>query len=309
MTTMNRQITSRFLVAAATSLAFAGCRKEAPDAFGNFEATEITVAAEATGRLLQLTVEEGARLHRGAVVAVVDTEPLTLQRKEMIAQREAQRSRRLEVDANAAALETQRTIAQRELDRTRRLLEQQAATSQQGDRAQRDVDVLRDQLAGANASRATIARQVSALDAQIATIDDRIRRSRVLAPSEGTVLTRYAEAGEFVQVGAPLFKMASLDTLTLRAYVSGAQLAQLALGQAVRVRVDAGADSLRTLPGTITWIAASAEFTPTPIQTREERTTQVYAVKVAVPNADGRLRIGMPGELVLQTTVARETKP
>jgi HlyD family secretion protein len=190
------------------------------------------------------------------------------------------------------------------LERTRRLLEQQAATSQQGDRAQRDVDVLADQIQGTRASRATIDAQVSAMDAQLATLDDRIRRSRVVAPFSGTVLTRFA-----VLAGTPLFKRAPLDTLTLRAYVSGAQLAQLSLGQKVRVRVDAGADSLRALEGRITWIASSAEFTPTPIQTRDERTTQVYAVKVAVPNADGRLRIGMPGELLLAPNASNGAKP
>ena len=113
------------------------------------------------------------------------------------------------------------------------------------------------------------------------------------------VLARYVEPGEFVQLGTPLFKMAALDTLTLRAYLSGAQLAQVALGQSLTVRVDAGGDSLRTVQGRVTWIAATAEFTPTPIQTREERTVQVYAVKLAVPNVDGRLRIGMPAEVTL----------
>ncbi|HEX4932823.1 MAG TPA: HlyD family efflux transporter periplasmic adaptor subunit, partial [Gemmatimonadaceae bacterium] len=202
--------------------------------------------------------------------------------------------------------EAQRVIAERELERTQRLLEAKAATAQQGDRAERDARVLREQLHGASATRATIGREVASIEAQVATIDERIRRSRIVAPGGGTVLARFVEAGEYVQVGTPLFKMAALDTLILRAYVSGGQLAQLALGQAVQVRVDAGGDSLRFLPGRVTWISASAEFTPTPIQTREERTTQVYAVKVAVPNADGRLRLGMPGEVVLgATTVAK----
>ena len=289
------------LIVAASLLLVAACRGDAPDAYGNFEATEVTVAAEASGRLLRLALEEGARVKGGDEVGLIDTTALALQRRELEARRAAQRSRVREVEANAAALESQRAIAQRELERTRRLLAAQAATAQQGDRAERDVDVLHDQLTGARATRQTVGREVAALDAQIATLDDRLRRCRVSVPGEGggTVLTRYAEAGEFVQAGTPLFKMASLDTLTLRAYVSGAQLARLAIGQAVRVRVDAGPDSLRTIPGSVTWIAATAEFTPTPIQTRDERTAQVYAVKVAVPNTDGRLRIGMPGELVL----------
>ena len=292
-------IATRLTVTAVALLLLPACRQDSPDAYGNFEATEVTVAAEASGRLLRLTADEGSRLKAGEEVGLVDTTALALQRHELEARLAAQRSRVREVQANAAALESQRVIAERELERTRRLLAAQAATAQQGDRAEREVEVLRDQLTGARATRETVGREAAALQAQIATLDDRLRRSRVVAPEAGTVLTRYAEAGEFVQAGTPLFKMAALDTLTLRAYVSGAELSRLAIGQAVRVRVDAGPDSLRTVPGSVTWIASSAEFTPTPIQTREERTTQVYAVKVAVPNADGRLRIGMPGELVL----------
>jgi HlyD family secretion protein len=283
----------------ATLLSVAACRKESADAYGNFEATEVTVSAEASGRVLRLDVEEGARLAAAADVGLIDTTTLALQRAELLARRAAAQARVREVDANAATLETQRVIAERELARTRRLLAQQAATAQQGDRAERDAKVLGDQLQGAAATRSTVGKEVASIDAQVASIDERLRRSRVLAPGGGTVLARYVEPGEFVQLGTPLFKMAALDTLTLRAYLSGAQLAQVALGQSLTVRVDAGGDSLRTVQGRVTWIAATAEFTPTPIQTREERTVQVYAVKLAVPNVDGRLRIGMPAEVTL----------
>ncbi|MBK6845289.1 MAG: HlyD family efflux transporter periplasmic adaptor subunit [Gemmatimonadaceae bacterium] len=283
----------------ATLLSVAACRKESADAYGNFEATEVTVSAEASGRVLRLDVEEGARLAAAADVGLIDTTTLALQRAELLARRAAAQARVREVDANAATLETQRVIAERELARTRRLLAQQAATAQQGDRAERDAKVLGDQLQGAAATRSTVGKEVASIDAQVASIDERLRRSRVVAPGGGTVLARYVEPGEFVQLGTPLFKMAALDTLTLRAYLSGAQLAQVALGQSLTVRVDAGGDSLRTVQGRVTWIAATAEFTPTPIQTREERTVQVYAVKLAVPNVDGRLRIGMPAEVTL----------
>lgn len=290
---------TRYVLTIGALALVTGCRKETADAYGNFEATEVTVASEASGRVLRLDASEGTRLDAQGVVGVVDTTALVLQRAELVARREAARARTREVDASAAALESQRDIAERELERTRRLLATQAATAQQGDRAEREVRVLRDQLQGAQAARATIAREVVAVDAQLASLEDRIRRSRVIAPGAGTVLAQYVEPGEFVQVGTPLFKMASLDTLTLRAYLSGAQLAQVALGQELVVRVDAGGDSLRTVSGRVTWIAPTAEFTPTPIQTREERTVQVYAVKLAVPNADGRLRIGMPAEVTL----------
>jgi HlyD family secretion protein len=288
----------------ASLMSIVACRTEGADAYGNFEATEVTVSAEASGRVLRLAVEEGAQLDAMAEVGLIDTVPLALQRAELSARREAARSRLREVDANAAVLETQRVIAQRELERTQRLLAAQAATAQQGDRAEREARVLGEQLQGTAATRVTVGREVTSIEAQMATLDDRLRRSRIVTPAGGTVLAKFIEAGEFVQVGTPLFKVAALDTLTLRAYVSGGQLAQLALGQEVQVRVDSTGSGVRTVPGRVTWISSSAEFTPTPIQTREERTTQVYAIKVAVPNADGRLRLGMPGEVVLSPVAA-----
>jgi HlyD family secretion protein len=139
----------------------------------------------------------------------------------------------------------------------------------------------------------------------VASIDDRLARSRITSPLSGTVLARYVEPGEFVQAGQPLFKLASLDSLTFRAYVGNTQLTQLRLGQQVKVGVDRG-DSIATVPGRVTWIASAAEFTPTPIQTRDERADQVYAVKVAVANPDGRLRIGMPGELTITSNATDE---
>jgi HlyD family secretion protein len=283
----------------------AACSSDNPDAYGNFEATEVTVAAEVGGRLLTFGLEEGDRIAKDSVVGVVDTVPLLLERQALVARRAAAAARARETDANIAALEVQRTIADRELARTERLLKQAAATAQQGDQAERDARVVREQLAGARAARGSAAQEVASLAAQVASIDDRLARSRISSPLTGTVLARYVEAGEFVQAGQPLFKLASLDSLTFRAYVANAQLTRLRLGQQVQVGVDRG-DSIATFPGRVTWIASAAEFTPTPIQTRDERADQVYAVKVAVANPDGRLRIGMPGELTIAPESADE---
>jgi HlyD family secretion protein len=236
----------------------------------------------------------------------VDTIALLLERRAVAARRAAAASRAREAKATIAALDVQHSIAERELSRTERMLRESAATAQQGDRAEREVRVTKEQLTGARAARGSATQEVAALDAQVALIDDRLARSRINSPLDGTVLARYAEPGEFVQPGQPLFKLASLDSLTFRAYLSGQQLATLRLGQEVKVVVDGGPDSLATVPGRVTWIAAAAEFTPTPIQTREERADQVYAVKVAVANANGTLRIGMPGELVLDSRAERE---
>jgi HlyD family secretion protein len=296
---MRHPIRRRVFPALSVLAVLAACRKETVDAYGNFEATEVTVAAEVGGRLLAFGLEEGDRLAKDTVVGVVDTIPLILERRQAVARRAGAAAGTREAEANIAALEVQRTIADRELARTERLLKQSAATAQQGDQAEHDARVVREQLAGAQAARGSAHQEVAALDAQIASIDDKLARSRITSPLSGTVLARYVEPGEFVQAGQPLFKLASLDSLTFRAYVSNAQLTRLKLGQQVQVGVDR-ADSIATMPGRITWIASAAEFTPTPIQTRDERADQVYAVKVAVANADGRLRIGMPGELTIE---------
>ena len=280
------------------SAALTSCGTDDVDGYGNFEATEVTVAAEVGGRLLTLDVEEGDQVKKGMTLGTVDTVSLMLERQALVARREAGVSRAREATANIAAMDVQVAIADRELARTERLLKQAAATAQQGDRAEREARVAKEQLAGARAARSSATQEVAALDAQVAQIDDRLARSRIASPQDGTVLVRYVERGEVVQSGQPLFKLASLDSLTFRAYVSHAQLSQLKLGQMVKVGVDR-ADSIASLPGRITWIASAAEFTPTPIQTRDERADQVYAVKIAVANPDGALRIGMPGELVL----------
>ena len=278
--------------------ALVSCRTKQPDAYGNFEATEVTVAAEVGGRLLSFRLEEGDRLAKDTVVGIVDTIPLILERHELVARRAAAVARAQEAKTNIAALEVQRSIADRELARTQRLLKAAAATAQQGDQAEREARVVREQQAGAEAARHSALQEVAALEAQVASLDDKLVRSRVKSPLAGTVLTRYVEAGEFVQTGQPLFKLASLDSLIFRAYVSNAQLTRLHLGQLVTVGVDRG-DSIATFPGRVTWIASAAEFTPTPIQTRDERADQVYAVKIAVANPDLRLRIGMPAELTI----------
>jgi membrane fusion protein YbhG len=296
--TSSHRFTQPYVALLLGATALVSCHEQDVDAYGNFEATEVTVAAEVGGRLLSLALDEGDRVKKGVPLGAVDTIPLILERRAVAARRAAGASRAQEAKANIASLQVQLAIAERDLARTERLLRNAAATAQQGDRAEREAKVVKEQLAGARVARSALIQELSGLDAQVDQIDDRLARSRVVSPLDGTVLTRYAEPGEYVQAGQPLFKLASLDSLTFRAYVSGAQLANLRLGQKVKVGVDR-ADSIATLPGRITWISSAAEFTPTPIQTREERADQVYAVKVAVDNADGVLKIGMPGELVL----------
>ena len=222
--------------------------------------------------------------------------------------------------AQRAALGSQLEIARRALDRTTRLVAQQAATAQQLDQAERDVRVFEDQaraqdqqieaqgrqaaahagqIAAVQAQRQTVAHQVSSAAAQVAQVDDRIKKSRITNPSPGTVLVTYARPGEIVQPGQPLYRIADLSVVDVRAYLTEPQLADVQIGQMVAVGFDAAGGRQR-LSGTVSWIAREAEFTPTPIQTRDERADLVYAIKIRVPNDERRLKIGMPVDVELR---------
>jgi HlyD family secretion protein len=282
---------------------FTACNRDTePDAYGTFEAEEVVVSAETTGRLATFTPVEGAQLARGALVAVVDTTQLSLERQQVVAQRQATGARANEVAQQIRVLEIQRAVARRNYDRTRRLFAEKAATAQQLDQAERDYRVLGAQIDALRAQRQSVAREVSSGEARVAQISERVGKSRIVNPVHGTVLATFVHAGELVQPGQALYRIADLDTLTLRAYVAENQLQSLRLGGQVEVRIDSRDGPTTALPGTITWISSKAEFTPTPIQTRDERADLVYAVKVRVPNTRGLLKIGMPGDVTLGAT-------
>jgi HlyD family secretion protein len=268
-----------------------------PDAYGNFEAEEVVVSAEAGGQLEWFTPVEGMRLAANATVGLIDSTQTALEVQQMVAQREGIRSRLGEATQNINVLEVQRGIARRNYERTRRLFSQRAATAPQLDQAERDYRVLIAQIQAAQAQRQNVGEDIRAVDARIAQIRDRQSKTKVVNPQTGTVLATYTKAGEVVAPGKPLYKIANLDTMTLRAYITADQLARTRLGQTVQVHIDQSAGELLTLPGTVTWIASKAEFTPTPIQTRDQRTDLVYAVKVRVANRQGVLKIGMPADL------------
>jgi HlyD family secretion protein len=286
----------------AASVALVGCSEPAADANGRFESTEVTVSSEMSGPLLALTIRDGDQLQAGDVVGAIDTAMLVRSREEIVARDAALMARGDEIEAQTRVLRTQQALAQRELARLERLAAGGAATAQQVDRAQRDVATFTDQILAAGASRRVLSAERDALTAQHALLSERLRRAQVISPISGVVLMRYVEVGELVQAGSPLFKMAALDSLTLRAYVSDAQLREVSIGQMATVQVDDANGGFLQLPARITWIASAAEFTPTPIQTREERVAQVYAVTALVANPNGRLRIGMPGELLFGPT-------
>jgi membrane fusion protein YbhG len=279
------------------ALSAVGCGSgEDPDAYGNFETTEVVVSAETSGPLLWYTPDDGQPLDSGALVGLVDTVPLALQRNQMVAQRRATSSRAQQAASNIAMLESQREIAERGYQRTERLHQQQAATAQQLDQAERDFRTLGDQIAAARAQEQAARDDISSSAAQIDQLNDKIRRSQITNPRSGTVLTSYVKKGEYVQVGEPLYKLATLDSMDLRAYVTEPQLAQVKVGQPVDVTVDAG-HGRKTVSGRVTWVASEAEFTPTPVETRDERADLVYALKIRVPNQDRMLKIGMPADV------------
>jgi HlyD family secretion protein len=295
----------RFAGLAAVALCVAACRSApAPDAYGNIEAAEVVVGAEATGQLQSFAPVEGGRLAAAQTVAVVDTSALVLQLAQAAAQRAASAARVTEVAKQADVFEAQRAIAERAYERTRRLHAERAATSQQLDQAERDYRTLVAQIAANRAQQQSAAHDVASSDAHTAQIRDQLRKSRIANPLAGTVLTTYAKAGEFVQLGQPLYKIANLDTMELRAYITEPQLAQVKLGRSALVSVDAGNGVRRTLTGVVAWISSEAEFTPTPIETRDERANLVYAIKVRVPNPNGILKIGMPADLSLLTVAS-----
>ena len=280
------------------ALLLAGCdRAPEPDAYGTFEATEVVVAAQTAGQLERFDAVEGTRLARGAVVALVDTVPLALERAQLDAQRAAAAARDTEAAEQLGVLEAQRDVARRAYERTRRLHDAQAATAQQLDQAERDHRVVVAQIEAARAQRRSVGLDVAATEARVAQVQERLGRAAVENPRAGVVLATYARAGETVQAGQPLYRVADLDTLELRAYVDGTQLAAVRLGAPATVRVTGAGGALRALPGVVSWVASEAEFTPTPVQTRDERAELVYAVKLRVANPDGALKIGMPADV------------
>lgn len=286
----------------AVALLAVGCNtgNERADAYGNFEATEVTVSAQQGGQLLRFEVEEGGRVQEDAPVGLVDTTQLALRRREMEAQREASRTRidqvRSEMDVLGAELE----VAETEEARIERLVEDEAATQQQLDGARGRVRVLTRRIQATRTQLRTVQSEIASIDAGIAQVAQQLEDARIVNPIEGVVLTTYAEPHELVAQGAPLYDVADLRSMYLRAYVSGAQLPHIQIGQPVTVLVDRDETENQALDGTVSWIADEAEFTPRTIQTKEERVNLVYAIKVRVPNPDGTLKIGMPGEVVFE---------
>ncbi|HMC97983.1 MAG TPA: HlyD family efflux transporter periplasmic adaptor subunit [Flavobacteriales bacterium] len=270
------------------------------DAHGNFEAVETLVSAKGSGELLDFRVEEGMTLEAGASVGTIDTVMLALQTAQVDAERAATGSRAGDLAAQFAVQDARIADLQREEERLTRLVAGKAATQKQLDDIRGQIAIQRRQLSALEAQNPTITAQVRALDARIALLRRQIDDQHVINPVHGTVVAKLAEPHELVAPGRPLYRLAAMDTLELRAYISGGRLGGIRTGSAVEVGIDGSDGAIVRLPGRVSWISSEAEFTPKTIQTREERVDLVYAFKVRVANTDGVLKSGMPGEVYLE---------
>lgn len=277
----------------------AGCKNgpDEADAYGNFEATEVIVSAETSGRILSLGPAEGSQTEKGAALAVIDSTMLCLQAAEIDAGIRSVKTRLASFDAQNEILNQQLINLEINIRRFENMLKDDAATKKQYDDLTGQAEVIRKQIAANNVQKTSTAAEIFVFESKKATVMEQVRRCTVRSPLNGTVIEKYAEAGEIISAGRPLVKIADLTVMKLKVYVSGAQLGSIATGSECQVRIDEGNKGYMNYTGTVSYISEKAEFTPKIIQTKEERVTLVYAVNIDVPN-DGSLKSGMPGEAI-----------
>lgn len=286
-------------------LVMAACGSGMPDydATGTFETPEVLVSSEVSGKLLYLDVEEGTVLKAGQQVGVVDTVQLYLRKKQLEASVKSVEGQRPDVLKQVAALKEEIATAEREKRRVENLLKAGAANQKQLDDARAHLEVLQKQLVAQGStllnSRESLTWQSSSVGVQVAQVEDQLMKCHITSPIAGAVLAKYVEAGELATMGKPLFKVADMEQMYIRVYITSEQLSQVKLGQQVTVYSDYGNDVRKEYPGVVTWISDRSEFTPKTILTKDERANLVYAVKVAVKN-DGYLKIGMYGGIVFE---------
>ncbi len=272
-------------------------KDDGADAYGNFEATEITIASESNGKIEFLNLAEGMLLEKNALIGQIDTVQLYLNKRQLLASISTINSKSANVLSQRNVVQEQLKSAKIEKDRIENMFKENAATRRQVDEANGKVSVLQQQINAVATQNAPILNEVKSIEVQIAKIEDQLKKSKIVNPVKGTVLAKYAEPNEITAFGRPLYKIADLSEMTLRVYFSETQLSNIKIGQKVKVSIDNN-DALKSYDGQISWISSSAEFTPKIVQTKEERVNLVYAVKVVVKN-DGSLKIGMPAEVKL----------
>ena len=283
------------LIFTATSLLSCGNVDEKADGYGNFEATEITVSAENNGKLLQFNIQEGQEIKKGVFIGFIDTLTLALNREQLLISKQVVASKSKGVLSQITVLESRLKTANINKKRIENLIKDNAGTQKQLDDITGEIDVINQQIISIEIQNAPVVNELKSLDVQLKQVEDKINKSKIINPVNGTVLVKYAEPKEVTAFGKPLYKIADLSIMQLRVYISETQLAAINIAQEVTVKIDYGED-MKSYKGNISWIASEAEFTPKIIQTKEERVALVYAVKIDVVN-DGSLKIGMPAEM------------
>ncbi len=289
----------KYIIPVALLMLLSGCgRGESDaDAWGTFEADDIIISAETSGRIVAMDVDEGMDVSGGGVIAVTDTTMQVLQLAELEAVTAAAQARLAGIAAQDAVIRQQMDNLNINIGRTRRMLADGAATQKQLDDLTGQLEVLKKQSESNSTQRRSVAAEIQGVEAKRAVINEQIARSTVKAPFDATVIETYASAHELTAAGKPLVKLADLKAMRLKVWVSGAQLYAVKIGDSCTARIDDGEKGFRTFTGTITRVADKAEFTPKIIQTKEERVTLVYAVTIEVAN-DGSIKPGMPGEAI-----------
>ena len=299
----NEHICFKFVLGILILVNFISCKKgeNQYDASGSFEATEITVSAEVSGKISRFDIKEGDVLQANQLVGSIDSIQLYLRKQQLQATLQSAQARRPDVKKQIAALEEQIAAARVEKVRVQKLLKANAANQKQLDDVNAQILVLEKQL---DAQRTTlintnqgISEDARSIQLQIEQIQDQLNKCKIISPITGTVLVKYVEPSELAVQGKALFKIANTENIILRAYVTSDQLSQIKIGQQVKVSADFGAKQMREYKGAITWVSSQSEFTPKTIETRDERANLVYAIKVNVKN-DGFLKIGMYGNVV-----------
>jgi HlyD family secretion protein len=285
------------IISASIIVALMSCNGngDKADGYGNFEATETTISAEANGKILSFAVEEGKSLEENTIVGIIDTLQLSLKRDQFLAAKNTVFSKSQNVLSQREILKERLSVAQIDQARIKNLIAESAGTQKQLDDINGQIDILLQQIKSVETQNAPIVNEAKNIEIQIQQIEDQLKKSIIKNPVKGTVLVKYSEPHEITAFGKPLYKIADLEEMTLRVYISENQLTFVKLGQQVTVKVDSG-EEMKSYEGKISWISDTAEFTPKIIQTKEERVNLVYATKVLVKN-DGSLKIGMPAEM------------
>jgi HlyD family secretion protein len=286
-----------------TILLLSGCKntQDPADAFGNFEATEVMISAETSGRIQQFTIKEGEEIDKGEEIALIDTTIIHLQKGEIDAGMKSVRTRITSIGAQNEILNQQIENLKVNIARIEKMLKDDAATQKQYDDLTGQVAVLQKQINANNTQKATVAAELFVYESKKATLNEQVKRCSIRSPLKGTVIEKYSEAGEITAAGKPMVKIADLSVIKLKVYISGAQIGSIKRGQECVVRTDKGEKEFSSFTGTISYISEKAEFTPKIIQTKEERVALVYAVIIDVTN-DGTLKSGMPGEAIFSRT-------